>query len=168
MGKGVLQTFHSHADQTIERYAVDGYELTDWVCYISDTLGEPWPLGEKLMCALDITDKEFPYIQRNVKHYLAGNYPNGKYPEIFNRIIRPCSVCGKETICFFNGDDLFCSEKCENQAESDKISRMIDDYAPAMSEKRRQWVTNLLFRNAQTENWTDEQYIEFIREYEHK
>ena len=168
LGKGALQTFRSHADQTIETYAPYGAELTDWVCHISEALGEPWPLGEKLMCELGVTKKEFPYIRQNIKGYLEYNYPDGHYPEIFNRIIRPCSVCGKEDICFIDRNELFCSEKCENKAEYDKITRFIEEYAPAMSEKRRKWVQGLLFRNAVLENWTDEQYKEFIQEYEYK
>jgi len=168
MGKEAIRSFWSHADKPNETYGIYGAELTDWVCHISEALNEPWPLGEKLMCGLDITKKEFPYIRRNIKGYLDYIYPSGNYPEIFNRIFRPCSVCGKEDICFIDRNELFCSEKCENQAEYFKIAEMIETYAPAMSEKRKKWVQGLLFRNAMLENWTDEQYKEFIQEYEHK
>lgn len=168
MGKNVLRSFRSHVNQQILKYVSDGGELTDWVCCISDALIEPWPLGEKLMCNLDITHKEFPYVRRNILSYLSLIYPDGLYPECFNQIFRPCSVCGKEAICFTNRGELFCSSKCADKVELDKISRMIDTYAPEMSERRRTWVQGLLLRNAMSENWTDEQYIKFIQEYEHK
>ena len=168
MGKNVLRAFQSHVDQQIQKYASDGEELADWLCLISDVLGEPWPLGEKLMCNLDITKEGITFTQRNIYRYLDRTYPNHQYPECFNRIIRPCSVCGAKAVCFAHRGELFCSESCDVQAEHHNISRIIREYAPEMSEGRRGWVERMLFRNPMAENWTDEQYKEFIREYRYK
>jgi len=168
LGKGALRSFQSKADRIITSYAPYAGDLTELVSYISEALGEPWPLGEKLLCALDITKKDFPFIKQNIMGYLSRFYPEKNYPESFNRIIRPCSLCGKDSLCYTSKNDLFCSEKCENQQEYEKINRMIEDYAPDMSEQRKRWVLHLLFRNAMLENWGDADYKEFIEKYKNK